>query len=155
MEKISADHVRATVRGYWDALAKKSKQKLADFYAPDAIVFMADTKRNEPAKLMIERRNREFFDAQGSASAQLGEIDVHIPGPHVAIATYSYHFSAIRIRNNNRVRIDMPNTRATQVFRLEPDGVLHLVHEHLSASKYPTITVLGPEDKPPTQSAST
>jgi ketosteroid isomerase-like protein len=147
MEKISADRVRGAVRAYWDALAKKSKEKLADFYAPDAIVFMADTKRNEPAKLMIERRNREFFDTQGSASAQPGEIEVCTPGPNVAIATYSYHFRAIRIRNNVRVQIDMPNTRATQVFRLEPDGALRLIHEHLSASKYPTITVLGPEEK--------
>jgi len=146
MDKISADRVRSAVRAYWDALAKKSKEKLADFYAPDAIVFMADTKRNEPAKLMIERRNREFFDTQGSASAQPGEIEVHIPGPHVAIATYSYHFRAIRIRNNVRVQIDMPNTRATQVFRLESDGALRLIHEHLSASKYPNITVLGPEE---------
>lgn len=147
MEKISADQVRAAVRGYWDALATKSKQKLADFYAPDALVFMADTKRNEPAKLMIERRNREFFDTQGSAGAELGEIEVHIPGPNVAIATYSYYFRAMRIRNNNRVQIDMPATRATQVFRRESDGALRLIHEHLSASKVPTIRLLGPDDK--------
>ncbi len=145
MEKIAAEQVRAAVRAYWNALAKKSKQELAGFYAPDAIVFMADTRRNEPARLMIERRNREFFDAQGSASAEVGEIEVHIPGPDVAIATYSYHFRAIRIRNNNRVQIDMPMTRATQVFRRESDGALRLVHEHLSAAKNPTFTVLGPE----------
>lgn len=102
MEAISAEQVRAAVRSYWEALAKKSKQELADFYAPDAIVFMADTRRNEPARLMIERRNREFFDAQGSAGAEVGDIDVHIPGPEVAIATYSYHFRAVRIRNNIR-----------------------------------------------------
>lgn len=141
MEKISADQVRALVRSYWEALARKSKEKLADFYAPDAVVFMADTKRSEPARLMIERRNREFFE-QGSASAQLGEIEVHIPGPSVAFATYSYHFRAIRLRNNVRVQIDMPMTRATQVFRREPTGELRLIHEHLSASKMPAITML-------------
>jgi ketosteroid isomerase-like protein len=145
MQRISAEQVRAAVHAYWSALAKKSKQELADFYAADAIVFMADTKRSEPARLMIERRNREFFDAQGSASAQLGDIEVHIPGPDVAIATYGYHFRAIRMRNNNRVQIDMPLTRATQVFRREPDGRLCLVHEHLSAAKNPTISILGPE----------
>ncbi|HLJ30754.1 MAG TPA: DUF4440 domain-containing protein [Candidatus Angelobacter sp.] len=145
MERDMAEQVRAVIRSYWDSLASKSKQKLADLYASDAIVFMADTRRSEPARLMIERRNREFFDTQGSAGAQLGEIEVHVPGPDVAIASYSYHFRAIRVRGNNRVQIDMPLTRATQVFRREAGGELRLVHEHLSAAKNPTITMLGPE----------
>ncbi len=145
MQDISAEQVRAAVRSYWEALASKSKQKLADFYAGDAIVFMADTKRNEPARLMIERRNREFFDTQGSASADLGAIEVQLPCPGIAIATYGYHFRAIRVRGPARVQIDMPMTRATQVFRREANGELRLVHEHLSAAKNPTITVLGPE----------
>ena len=148
MSKISADEVRIVVKSYWEALASKSKQKLADFYASDAIVFMADTKRNEPARLMIERRNRDFFDTQGSASAEVGDIEVHLPAPGVAIATYSYHFRAIRVRGNTRVQIDMPATRATQVFRRELTGELRLVHEHLSASRNPTITMLAQEAGP-------
>jgi ketosteroid isomerase-like protein len=142
-KNISAEQVRAKVHRYWDALANKSKEKLTDFYTPDAIVFMADTRRNEPARLMIERRTREFFDSQGSAGAEVvGNIEVQIPSSDVAIATYGYHFRAIRTRNNIRLQIDMPLARATQIFHLDTDGEVRIVHEHLSAAKNPTITKL-------------
>ena len=140
-QSISTEQVRTIIHRYWNALARKSREELAAFYAPDAIVFMADTRRNEPARLMIERRNREFFDSQSSAGAEVvGDIDVQIPCPDVAIATYGYHFHAIRSRAGTRLHIDMPMARATQIFRLETDGELRIVHEHLSAAKNPTIT---------------
>jgi ketosteroid isomerase-like protein len=142
-QKVSAEQVRSKVHRYWDALANKSKEKLTDFYTPDALVFMADTRRNEPARLMIERRTREFFDSEGSAGADvIGNIEVQITGPNVAIATYSYHFRAIRNRNNMRLQIDMPQARASQIFRLDADGEVRIVHEHLSAAKLPIITKL-------------
>lgn len=142
MDKVSTEQVRAAVQRYWDAIGKKEKDKLAGFYANDAIVFMADARRTEPARLIIERRGREFFDTQGSAGAQIGTIDVVIPSDDVAIATYGYHFRAVRLRGTSRFQIDMPGARATQVFRREPDGELRIVHEHLSASKNPTLTKL-------------
>jgi uncharacterized protein (TIGR02246 family) len=145
MDGVSVEQVCAVVHSYWNALAAKAKEKLTAFYASDAIVFMADTKRNEPARLMIERRNREFFDTQGSAGAEVGPIEVQIPGPDVAIATYAYNFHAIRIRNNKRFRVDMPAARATQIFRRDADSEWRIVHEHLSASRNPTISSLEPE----------
>src|SRR5205823_208224 len=59
-----------------------------------------------------------------------GDIDVQMPCPDVAIATYGYHFHAIRSRAGTRLQIDMPMARATQIFRLEADGELRIVHEH-------------------------
>src|SRR6266849_10495073 len=127
MDGVSVEQISAAVHRYWDALASKAKEKLTAFYASDAIVFMADTKRNEPARLMIERRNREFFDTQGSAGAKVGPIDVQIPGPDVAIATYSYDFHAIRIKSNKRFRVEMQSARATQIFRRDADGVWRII----------------------------
>lgn len=37
-QNISAEQVRAKIQRYWNALAKKSKEELSGFYAPDAIV---------------------------------------------------------------------------------------------------------------------
>lgn len=74
----------------------------------------------------------------------VGNIDVQIPSPDVAIATYGYHFRAIRTRNNVRLQIDMPMARATQIFRLDADGEVRIIHEHLSAAKNPTVTKLEP-----------
>lgn len=145
MDAISVEKVSAAVHRYWDAIANKAKEKLTVAYASDALVFMADSKRTEPARLVIERRSREFFDAKGSAGAEVGPIEVQIPGPDVAIAIYSYRFHAISIRQDKRYRIDMPAALATQIFRRDADGELRIVHEHLSSAKNPTISSLGPE----------
>jgi ketosteroid isomerase-like protein len=145
MDAVSVEQVCSAVHRYWDAIAKKAKEKLTASYASDALVFMADSKRTEPARLVIERRNREYFGEKGSAEADIGPIEVQLSGPDVAIATYPYRFHAMSVRQDRRFRIDMPAALATQIFRRDADGELRIVHEHLSSAKNPTISTLGPE----------
>lgn len=145
MNGVSVEQVCGAVHRYWDALAKKAKEKLTDSYASDALVLVADSKRSEPARLVIERRNREFFDPKGSVGAEIGPIEVQMPGPDVAIATYTYHFHAVSVRQGRRFRIELSAALATQIFQREADGELRIVHEHLSSASNPIISILGPE----------
>jgi ketosteroid isomerase-like protein len=142
MDGISVEQVHAAVHGYWDALARKAKERLTASYAADAIVFVADSRRTEPARLVIERRNREFFNPKGSLGAEVGSIDVQIPEPDVAIAIYSYRFYAISMKQDKLLRVDLPVALATQIFRRDPDGQLRIIHEHLSSACDPIMSIL-------------
>jgi len=134
MENISPEQVRTEVKKYWNAFSSKSKERFAGLFAPDALVFVADTRRNEPARLMVERRAREYFVPQASSKAELGDIEVQIAGPEVAIATYGYRFYGIRVINGVLYDVDVPFSRATQIFHRDETGQLRIVHEHLSSA---------------------
>lgn len=144
MDGVTVEQVHAAVDRYWDALAKKAKDRLTASYASDAIVFVADSRRTEPARLVIERRNREFFNPKGSVGAEVGAIEVQIPDPEVAIAIYSCHFYTISIKQDKLLRIDLPVALATQIFRRDADGELRIIHEHLGSVREPIMSILGP-----------
>jgi ketosteroid isomerase-like protein len=134
METISPEQVRAEVQKYWNAFSSKSKEKFAGMFEPGAIVFVADTRRNEPARLMVERRAREYFVPQASPKTELREIEVQMAGPEVAIATYGYRFYGTRVINGVLYDVDMSFGRATQIFHRDETGQLRIVHEHLSSA---------------------
>jgi len=136
MEPISPTQIRVEIKKFWDAFAGKSKSGFENLYSPTATVFSVDGRRSEPGRLMLVRREREFFGLQSSVGARLGEIVVQVLAPNLAVAAYPFHFSVIRsLANGRRVQVEVPFGRATQIFQQDEHGACRIIHEHLSSAE--------------------
>jgi ketosteroid isomerase-like protein len=136
MEAIAVEEIRAQVRKFWDLFSRKDKSSFDRLYAPMATVFAADARRCEPARLMLMRRARELFAPACAVAAQLGDINVQVLAPNLAVANYSFHFSLTRnLANGSRVHLEVPFARATQVFHRNESGGLMIIHEHMSSAE--------------------
>jgi ketosteroid isomerase-like protein len=136
MDQTSSSQIRAEIKKFWDTFTSKSKSGFQDLYSPTATVFSADGRRSEPGRLMWVRREREFFGPKSSVGAKVGEVVVQVLGQRLAVASYSFHFSVVRILpNGNRVQVEVPFGRATQVFQQEEQGAWRIIHEHLSSAE--------------------
>lgn len=146
MEAISAEQIRNQVEAFWTAFTSRSKNSFQDRYSPTATCFAADGRRSEPARLMWVRREREFFGPKSSVSAKVGSVSVQILSPNLAVASYGFNFSIIRVLpNGNRVQVEVPFSRATHVFERGSDGKILIIHEHLSSAEPTTPKELPPE----------
>lgn len=136
MGKVSADDVRSEVTRFWNVFTAKSTELLEEFYAPDATVFASVGNRAEPGRLTVARRRREYFNKQTSVKVQLGPIDVQLLDEVGAVATYTFKFHGLGIvaGSNKDVEETIDNGRATQVFIVDGEGRLRILHEHLSAA---------------------
>lgn len=145
MQVISAEQVQDAVRNFWHAFIGQSRDQFKELYSPTANCFAADGRRSEPARLMWVRREREFFGPKSSVAAKLGSVSVQLLGPNLAVASYGFHFSIIRVLpNGKRVQIELPFGRATQVFQRGEGGKILIIHEHLSSAEPTT-----PKELPP------
>lgn len=146
METISAEQIRYEVQAFWDAFTSRSKNRFQELYSPTASCFAADGRRSEPARLMWVRREREFFGPKSSVGARVGIVNVQLLGSNLAVASYGFHFSIIRVLpNGSRVQVEVPFGRATQVFQRGEDGKFLIIHEHLSSAEPTTPKELPPE----------
>jgi ketosteroid isomerase-like protein len=136
MGRPSRDEVGSLVQNFWSFFIRKSKAQFDEMYSPTAIVFAADARRSEPARLMLVRRARELFGPASAVGAKLGSIDVQILRDDLAVASYAFHFTVTRsLPNGKRVKVDVPFGRATQVFQRDADGTLRIIHEHMSSAE--------------------
>jgi ketosteroid isomerase-like protein len=133
--KITAEQVRGEVLRFWNVFMEKNATALMDFYAPDSSVFSSVSARVEPGRLAAARRQREYFHAKSTIRSTTGNIEVILLGDLGAVADYTFTFHATRVATGMSAAAeeDIKQGRATQVFRLEPDGRVLIVHEHLSA----------------------
>ena len=146
MEAISAEQIRGEVQAFWDAFTSRSKDRFEELYSPTASCFAADGRRSEPARLMWVRREREFFGPKSSVGAKVGAVSVQILGPTLAVASYGFHFSIIRVLpNGSRVQVEVPFGRASQVFQRGDKGKFLIIHEHLSSAEPTTPKELPPD----------
>ena len=136
MDPISPAQIKAEVKKFWDAFTGKSKTGFEHMYSPTATVFSVDGRRSEPGRLMLVRREREFFGVKSSVGVRLGDVMVHVQGPRLAVASYEFHFSVVRtLANGKRVQVEVPFGRATHVFQRDEHGAFHIIHEHLSSAE--------------------
>ena len=135
MPKISADQIKAEVQRFWNTFTNKNAEQLMEFYSPEASVFSSVTSRPEPGRLAAARRQREYFHGKSSLRASVGMIDVVLLGDVAAVASYTFQFHASKVASGltDQADEDITAGRATQVFALDPDGNLRIVHEHLSS----------------------
>lgn len=137
MQVISADQVRSEVRRFWEIFKRKSPAEFDSMYSPDATVFASTVPRSEPARLTVARRMRQFFGPKSKIEIEIGSIDVQLID-NIAVASYNYSFRGAEVRNDGTsVDHEVPSGRATQIFQLDGQGNLRILHEHFSSGETP------------------
>ena len=133
--KLTVEQVKGEVLRFWNVFMEKNADALMNFYAPDSSVFSSVSARVEPGRLAAARRQREYFHAKSTVRSTTSNVDVILVGDTAAVANYNFTFHATRVAAGvgQAVEEDIKQGRATQVFRLEPDGRVLIVHEHLSS----------------------
>ena len=138
--ELSPDAVRAVVQKFWTILSGKSKDKLEDLYSPLAVVFSGKAKLSERGALPAMRRMRQYAASDSISTVELDTIEVQIPGPDIAIASYTYRFNSTKtLKDGTREDRKTLFGRSTQIFQLDPSGSLRIVHEHLSSAAPPAV----------------
>ncbi len=144
MSSISPDQVRAEIRKFWQIMCGKAPDRLDNLYSPSAIILTGKAKRPEEADAVLARRARQISAPNSGSAADLGAVEVQVPEPGVAIASYTYKFH--HNRPGQRGSVEKRHTmhgRATQIFQLDAQGALRIVHEHLSAATNPELEKAG------------
>jgi hypothetical protein len=124
--------VENQVSRFWRFFTEKKYEQLRDCYSAEAQIFGTVTDRAESALAASSRRNIEYFADHMKIQANLGTITVHSVGERVAIASYTFSFSAVEIypsgtAHNYEI---FSKGRATQVFVLDRDNTVRIAHEH-------------------------
>jgi ketosteroid isomerase-like protein len=144
MISISPDQVRAEIRRFWQIRCGKSPDRLEDLYSPSALILTGKGRKPEEADTVLARRTRHISAPDLDATADLGAVEVQIPEPGVAVASYTYKFCQTRRGEHGGVeKRQTLNGRATQVFQLDARGAMRIVHEHLSAAANPEMEKSG------------
>jgi ketosteroid isomerase-like protein len=135
MSKISADQVKGEVQRFWNTFMDKNAESLMEFYSAESSVFSSVSPRAEPGRLAAARRQREYFQKTSVVRASTGPIEVVMIGDSGAVASYNFQFHANRVASfgGRSAEEDIKQGRATQVFKLDTDNKLRIVHEHLSS----------------------
>ena len=113
---------------------EKKDEQLRDCYSAEAHVFGTVTDRAESALTASSQRNIEYFAQHMKLQVNLGTVTVQLLSERVAIANYTFSFSAVEIHPSGAARNYETFTkgRATQVFVLDRDNTVRVVHEHFS-----------------------
>lgn len=132
--KLDVEQVREEVARFWTAITSKNVEVLDDFYAHESLVFGTTSVRPEPGRLAAMRRQREYFHSNTTLRSQLSAVEVQLIGDTAAVASYTFQFHAshAKIGMEKTPEEHVLNGRATQVFQLESDGHVRIIHEHLS-----------------------
>jgi ketosteroid isomerase-like protein len=133
--KLTPEQVRAEVKRFWTIFSNKRADQLEEVYAHESTVFSSTGARPEPGRLAAARRQREYFQPLTTVTTTLGLIEVVMLGEDAAVASYTFQFHASKVASAKGGVVEeiIEHGRGTQVFVLEPDGTLRIVHEHLSS----------------------
>jgi len=138
MRSLSPDQVRAQIDKFWLIMCGKPAGRLEEMYSSAALVLTGKARRPEAASVALSRRARQIAAPGTHSEAELGVVEIELPEPSLAIASYTYKFHHTRPGDDGNVQ--QRHTlfgRATQVFHLDESGALQIVHEHLSAATNP------------------
>lgn len=136
MAPVTKQEVEIAVRQYWSVSAAKDADRQRDSYCDDAFIFTSSSKRLEVARLVSMRRGREYLASSTRLRVELASIEVALLGPDSAVSAYTLEFHAEQIPTTGTVgkspEEHLQNARMTQVFLRGPEGMLKIVHEHVS-----------------------
>jgi len=137
VRSVTRLEVENQVSRFWRFFTEKKYEQLRDCYSAEAQVFGTVTDRAESALTASSRRNIEYFADHMKIQANLGTITVQLVDERVAIASYTFSFSAVEIypsgtAHNYEI---FSKGRATQVFVLDRDNTVRIAHEHFSVPR--------------------
>ncbi len=131
--------MEAAVRRFWELFADKKVEQWQTLYSDVATVFGTGSKRPEPARLVVLRRQREYLSSATRMRINVGRVDVEVIGPQCAVAAYLLQLDAEQIAKasasgQKEQEEHLDNARVTHVFQRHSDGGLRVVHEHISTA---------------------
>jgi len=134
--RITEEDVRKQVRRFWETFCNKQAAELGKYYGDGSVAFSVASLKPEPGRLSVARRAREYFQGESTLTVSTGPIDVVLLGNTAASATYTFRFYASQraVGAEKKVEREIPSVRATQVFRVNPDGDLQILQEHFSVA---------------------
>ena len=137
-KNLSEIEVESTIRAFWQSFAAKKSELWQSFYADIALVFGTASKRAEPARLIVLRRQREYMASSTRMQVDVSNIDVEMLGPNCAVAGYILKMHAEQVSKmsasgNRELEEHLENARVTHVFMRYEDGSIRIVHEHVSS----------------------
>jgi ketosteroid isomerase-like protein len=137
-QKLTIDLIRTEVRRFWQAFAQYDVKTIRLMYGAEATVFHPSSKRFELGPLTVARYEREYAHPACKIIFQLGEIQVTLLSDTTAVATYTFelHINNVTTPAGIIDRHVSPG-RATQIFALNNEGKLKIVHEHRSTAAKP------------------
>jgi len=141
MDLVSPDQVRAQIGEFWKIMCGKSTGRLEELYSSAALLLTGKARKPETASMALARRVRQIAAPGAHAEAEVGWVEVDVPAPKLAIASYTYKFH--HTRSGEGGGLQQRHTlfgRATQIFQLDENGALRIVHEHLSAATNPEVS---------------
>jgi len=135
---LSKAEVESAVRRFWELFAAKKVEQWQGFYADVAVVFGTGSKRPEPARLVVLRRQREYLSTETKMRIEVRNIDVELLGADFAVAVYLLRLDAEQIAKLSASgqkdhEEHLEGARVTHVFCRHEDGSVRIVHEHISA----------------------
>jgi ketosteroid isomerase-like protein len=136
--RLSQAEIESAVRRFWELFASKKTDQWQSFYAEVAMVFGTASKRPEPARLVVLRRQREYLSSAARMTIDVSRVEVELVGEDCAVASYVLQMHADQIAKlsasgNRDAEEHLENARVTHVFHRQHDGALKIVHEHISA----------------------
>jgi ketosteroid isomerase-like protein len=134
---LTKTEVELAVKNYWSVSASRQAEQQQNCYAENAVIFTSSSRRVEPGRLVMVRRQREYMVGRSRMKVEVGHIDVEIVGTNAAVAAYTMQLDAEKetVLGVVRARVSeehLKDARVTHVFIRQNDGKLKIVHEHIS-----------------------
>ena len=134
---LTKAEIEAAVRAYWKALSAKDAVQQQNFYDDHAAIFATDSNKLERARTVLLRRQREYLSAAARTTVQIGEIDVELISATHAVAAYTIRLDAkdltrTSLAGSRLAEEHLENARVTHLFQRQNDGMLRIIHEHIS-----------------------
>src|SRR5882672_8570036 len=86
--------VESFVRKYWDIFAAKQVRAHESSFTSDSFIFSSSSKRIEPGRLVLIRRQREYMNDATKLTIHVSNMQVETMGTDVAVAAYNIQFDA-------------------------------------------------------------
>jgi hypothetical protein len=134
---LTRAEVESFLHKYWDNLAAKRLRAHEDCFASNSFIFSSSSKRVEPGRVMLLRRQREYMNESTRITAQVSNLEVEFIGSDGAVAAYNLQFDAEKrivtdAAGQKSAEEHLLQGRVTHVLVRDPDGNLKILHEHIS-----------------------
>jgi hypothetical protein len=134
---LTRPEVESFLHKHWDNFASKRLRAHEDSFAPNSFMFGSSSKRVEPGRLVLLRRQREYMNESTRITAQLSNLEVEFVGTDAAVAAYNLQFDAEKrivadAAGQKTSEEHLLNGRVTHVIVRDENGNLKILHEHIS-----------------------
>jgi len=134
---LTRAEVESFLHKHWNNFASKRLRAHEDSFAPNSFIFSSSSKRVEPGRLMLLRRQREYMNDSTRITVQLSNLEVEFVGPDAAVAAYNLQFDAEKrlvtdAAGQKAAEEHLLHGRVTHVLVRDTDGNLKILHEHIS-----------------------